>query len=88
MLTACRLFHSSYRQAIEESKKSQEASYSTEERKRKLLVEELKEIKKKQKLTERKNSNDLEQLSMERRRIEAQLSHVHPKPNRVTSIYP
>jgi hypothetical protein len=41
-----------------------------------LLVEELKEIKKKQKLTERKNSNDLEQLSMERRRIETQLSHM------------
>ena len=76
MLTACRLSRSRYRQALEESKKSQEASYSTEERKRKLLVEELKEIKKKQKLTERKNSNDLEQLSMERRRIETQLSHM------------
>ena len=76
MLTACRLSRSRYRQALEESKKSQEASYSNEERKRKLLVEELKEIKKKQKLTEWKNSNDLEQLSMERRRIETQLSHM------------
>ena len=76
MLTACRLSRSRYQQALQESKKSQEASYSTEEWKRKLLVEELKEIKKKQKLTERKNSNDLEQLSMERRRIETQLSHM------------
>jgi hypothetical protein len=75
-LTACRLSRSRYRQALEENKQNQEASYSTEERNRKLLVEELKEIKKKQKLTERKNSNDLEQLSMERRRIETQLSHI------------
>lgn len=47
MLTACRLSRSRYRQALEERKKSQEASYSTEGRKRKLLVEDLKKIKKK-----------------------------------------